>query len=142
MANSFQLEIVTAESLVYSGMAEKLFVPGVMGDLEILPNHAPLLTMLEPGPVWVSNDNNEEGFVIFGGVLEVQPKITIILADVALRASDIDEAAAIEARDASKRMLNKKEAEFDYAKARAELSIAIAKLKAIRKNKKQLEGKH
>ncbi len=142
MANSFQLEIVTAENLIFSGLIEKLFVPGIMGDLEILSNHAPLLTVLDPGPIWVEKDGKEEGFVIFGGMLEVQPKCTIILADSALRANDIDEAAAMEARDASQRALHKKETEFDYAKARAELSVAIARLKAIRKARKQVDSKY
>lgn len=142
MSKDFQLEIVTAESEIYSGPAEKLFVSGIEGELEILYNHAPLLTMLAPGPVWVLNDNEEEGFVIFGGMMEVQPHMTIILADAALRAHDIDEAAAMEAKDASERALHAKEAKFDYAKAKVELAEAIAQLRAIKKTRKQLDSSH
>lgn len=133
MAKSFQLDIVTAESRIYSGKAEKLFVQGVDGEFEILYNHAPFLTQLAPGPVWVVNDGKEEGYVIFGGTVEVQPEITIILADTAVRAKDIDEAQAADAKAAAESALSAKEGEIDFAKARIELANAIAQLRAIRK---------
>ena len=77
MNNSFQLEIVTIESKIFSGLAKKLFVTGEQGELEILYNHAPLLTSITPGPVWFKTDTGKEkGLVVFGGMMEVQPKIT------------------------------------------------------------------
>ena len=136
MANTFHVDIVTAESKIFSGKAEKLFVTGVDGELEILHNHAALLTSLAPGPVWVVNDKKEEGFVIFGGTLEVQPNATIILADTALRASDVDEAAAMEAKMSTEHALQTRAAEVDYTRARAELAKAVAQLRAI----KQIRG--
>ena len=133
MAKTFHLDIVTAESRIYSGKAEKLFVTGIEGELEVLYNHAPLLTVLSPGPVWVVNGDKEEGFVIFGGTLEIQPEITIILADTALRAKDIDEASAMEAKVATEHAIQNRETNVDYAKARTELAMAIAQLRTIRK---------
>ncbi|HQW58229.1 MAG TPA: F0F1 ATP synthase subunit epsilon, partial [Gammaproteobacteria bacterium] len=96
---SFHLDIVSAEAAIFSGLVEKLFVSGEMGELEILFNHAPLLTSLKPGIVWVVKQNGqEEVFYISGGMLEVQPKATTILADTAIRAKDVDEAEALEAK--------------------------------------------
>ena len=137
---SFHLDIVSAEGEVYSGLAQKLFVTGMLGELEILFGHAPLLTGLAPGPVWVQKSpGDEEGFVIFGGMLEVQPEITIILADAALRAHDIDEAAAVEAKQNSERIIAQQESDADYAKASAELSHAVAQLRVIKKLRKALK---
>lgn len=137
MSKTFQLDIVTAETEIFSGLAEKLFVTGVMGELEILYNHAPLLTRLSPGPVWVQKpDGTEEGLVIFGGTLEVQPDVTIILADTAIRASDVDEAAAEKAKQATEQDLAQKEGELNYAKARSELTWAVAQLRLLKKVKK------
>jgi F-type H+-transporting ATPase subunit epsilon len=131
---SFHLEIVSPEGLLFSGAAQKLFVTGALGELEILSGHAPLLTSLEPGPVWVVKDNEEaEGLVIFGGMLEVQPDITIVLVDAALRAKDIDEAAAKEAKRTTENAILKRESGLDYAKARADLNIAMAQLRIVRK---------
>ena len=132
--NSFRLEIVSPEELLFSGLAKKLFVTGTLGELEILSGHAPLLTFLEPGPVWIVKDSDEEeGLVIFGGMLEVQPELTTILADAALRAKDIDEAAAKEAKRIAKTAILKRDGDLNYALAHAELNIAMAKLKIVRK---------
>lgn len=139
MARSFQLDIVTAESRIYSGRADKLFVQGINGEFEVLYNHAPFLTALAPGPVWVVNDGKEEGYVIFGGTIEVQPEKTIILADTAVRAKDIDEAQAEGARHAAEAALSAKLGEIDYAKARAELANAVAQLRLIRKMRGDLK---
>lgn len=132
---SFQVDIVSAEEEMFSGAAKKLFVTGVEGELEILRGHAPLLTALVPGPVWVlTPEGKEEAFVILGGMLEVQPNVTIILADAAMRASDIDEAAALEAkRHAEDLFHNKKSGHIDYAAAHKELAMALAQLRIIRK---------
>merc|ERR1711976_900506 len=85
--NNFQVDIVSAESEIYSGLCHKLFVTGIEGELEIRHNHAPLITMLAPGQIWLQNDKGEEnGFVVLGGILEVQPKITVVLADSIIEA--------------------------------------------------------
>ncbi len=131
---SFQLEIVSPEEEIFSGRAQKLFVTGIMGELEILYGHAPLLTSLAPGPVWiVGDDGQEDGLVIFGGMLEVQPDTTIVLADTALRAKDIDEAAANAAKRTTEHAIASKEQGLDYAKAHIDLTFARAQLRIVRK---------
>lgn len=133
--NFFRLEIVNAEEELFSGFAQKLFVTGIDGELEILPGHAPLLTALVPGPVWVvREDEQEDAFVILGGILEVQPKVTIVLADTAMRATDIDEAAAIAAKKAAEAVISKHgSGQIDYSKVHNELILALAQLRIIRK---------
>ncbi len=140
MTHCFQLDIVTAETEIFSGLAKKLFVTGEQGELEILYNHAPLLTSIAPGPVWLENEEGkEEGIVIFGGMIEVQPKVTTILADSALRAEDLDEAAALVAKQNMERAIAERESDLDYAKARTELAMAVAQLRLIRKMRDQLK---
>jgi F-type H+-transporting ATPase subunit epsilon len=134
MANIFQLDIVSPEERIFTGLVQKVFVTGIQGELEILSNHAPLLTELSPGPVWlVKADGTEEGFVIFGGMLEVQPHMTNILADSAVRAENIDEASAISANQSAERAISSHDADFDYARAQSELLAAAAQLRLIRK---------
>lgn len=135
-ASCFQLEIVSAEGEIFSGAARKLFLTGVEGELEILLNHAPLLTSLAPGPVWVvREDYQEDAFVILGGMLEVQPQVTIILADAAMRASDIDEAAAVGAKKNAEDIIHHG-GKVDYQKAHNELALALAQLRILRKLRK------
>jgi len=134
MPISFHLDIVSAEAAIFSGLAAKLFVSGIMGDLEILNGHASLLTSLKPGPVWVVKQNGqEEVFYISGGMLEVQPRITTILADTAIRAKDVDEAQALEAKARAEKILTGHTKDFDYAEAQTQLAEAIAQLKALKK---------
>lgn len=134
MAISFHLDIVSAEAEIFSGLVQKLFVTGAMGDLEVMQGHAPFLTSLKPGPVWVVKQNgHEEVFYISGGMLEVQPKITTILADTALRAKDVDEAHALEAKKRAEAMLAGRIKDFDYAQAQAQLVEAIGQLRALKK---------
>lgn len=134
MPISFHLDVVSAEAEIFSGLVEKLFVSGEMGDLEVLNGHAPLLTTLKPGPVWIVKQNHqEEVFYISGGMLEVQPKATTILADVAIRAKDVSEAEALEAKKRAELLLAKKTKDIDYAAAESELAQAIAQLKALKK---------
>ncbi len=137
-ANFFQVEIASAEEEIFSGLAQKLFVTGSEGELEILHGHAPLLTALAPGPVWVvKEDNKEEAFVILGGMLEVQPEVTIILANAAMRARDIDEAAAMNAKKTAEDLLGKQHGgKIDYARAHSELALALAQLRILRKLRK------
>lgn len=131
---SFHLDIVSAESEIFSGLVEKLFVSGIMGDLEVLHGHAPLLTSLQPGPIWIVKQNGqEEVFYISGGMLEVQPKTTTVLADTAIRAKDVDEAQALEAKKRAEEVLAGHVKDFDYEKAHTELLEALAQLKALKK---------
>ena len=112
---TFRVEIVNAEQEMFSGQATKLFVTGALGELEVLAGHAPLLTTLTPGPVWLSKPGGEEeALVILGGILEVQPGVATILADAAIRADDIDSAAAMAAKRSAEAALAGHEQEFDY----------------------------
>ena len=135
MAMTIHVDIVSAESEIFSGTAEMVFAPGVMGELGILPRHAPLLTQLKPGEVRVKNGDSEEAFYISGGMLEVQPHVVTVLSDTALRAKDLDEAAALEAKQKAEDALQDKTSEFEYAKAQSELAEAVAQLQAIKKLK-------
>lgn len=141
MSISFHLDVVSAETEIFSGLVEKLFVSGVMGDLEILHGHAPLLTALKPGAIWVLKQNGqEEVFYISGGMLEVQPGMTIVLADTAIRAKDVDEAQALEAKKRAEQVLSGKHRDFDYAQAQSQLAEALAQLKAIKKLREKHRG--
>lgn len=131
---SFYLDIVSAEAQIFSGFIKRLFVSGVMGDLEVLYGHTPLLTSLRPGPTWIVNQQGqEEVFYISGGMLEVQREMSTILADTALRANDIDENQAIEAKMRAEQILNGNTKDFDYAKAQSQLTRALAQLKVLKK---------
>lgn len=131
---SFHLDIVSAEALIFSGLVQKLFVTGLLGELEILNGHAPLLTALKPSPVWVTKQNGEEEvFYISGGMLEVQPKVTTILADTAIRAKDVDEAHALDAKKRAEAALAGRGRDIDYAEAQAQLLEALAQLRALKK---------
>lgn len=135
MAMTIHVDIVSAESEIFSGTAEMVFAPGVMGELGILPRHAPLLTQLKPGEVRVKNGDSEESFYVSGGMLEIQPHVVTVLSDTAVRAKDIDEAAALEAKQRAEDALKDKTSEFEYARAQSELAEAVAQLQAIKKLK-------
>lgn len=138
MTKSFKCEIVSAEEGVFSGQIERIIANGRMGELGILPGHAPLLTELKPGPVRVLYDGGrEESYYVSGGFLEVQPDVVTILADSATRAHDLDEAAAEEARQQALKNLSDKSAELDYTRASAELAEAVAQLRTIQQLRKK-----
>lgn len=138
MAKSFTCNIVSAEASIFSGEVEQIVASGIMGDLGILPGHAPLLTELQPGPIRVIHDGGqEENYYVSGGFLEVQPDVVTVLADSAARASDLDEAAAEEARQHALRAFNEKSAEMDYTRAAAELAEAVAQLRTIQQLRKK-----
>ncbi|AJY48546.1 MULTISPECIES: F0F1 ATP synthase subunit epsilon [Halomonadaceae] len=138
MANSFTCNIVSAEASIFSGTVEQVIASGMMGDLGILPGHAPLLTELQPGPVRVIYDGGtEENFYVTGGFMEVQPDVVTILADSASRASDLNEAAAEEARQQALKAFNEKSSELDYTRAAAELAEAVAQLRTIQQLRKK-----
>jgi F-type H+-transporting ATPase subunit epsilon len=140
MAMTMHVDVVSAEEEIFSGPATMLFAPGVMGDLGIMPRHAPLLTRIKPGEVRVVTDQGEDELVLYvsGGMLEVQPEAVTILADTAQRASDIDEAAALEAKERAEKLLSDQKDDVDYAAASAELAEAMAQLQAIQRLKKKI----
>jgi F-type H+-transporting ATPase subunit epsilon len=139
MTKTMQIEIVSAEISIFSGEATHVVVIGLLGELGIYPGHTQLLTALKPGSVRiVKPDGEDEILYISGGILEVQPQLVSILADMAIRAADLDELAALEAKGHAERVLSDKQADIDYAKATAELAQAIAQLQAISKLKKKL----
>lgn len=137
MTMMMHVDIVSAEEEIFSGQAEMVFAPALMGEVGISPRHAPLLTPLKPGEVRVQTKPGEqEFFFVSGGILEVQPHVVTVLADTALRAHDLDEAAALEAKQRAEKMLADKQTDIDYAKAQAELIEAMAQLQAIQKLRK------
>lgn len=142
MTKTMQIEIVSAEKAIFSGDATHIIVTGLLGELGIYPGHTQLLTALKPGPVRIVKPHGEDEILyISGGILEVQPQLVSILADTAIRASDLDEMAALEAKEHAERILNDKQSDIDYAKATAELAQAVAQLQVISKLKKKLTGR-
>jgi len=136
-AHTIQVDIVSAEGEIFSGPAEMVFAPASMGELGIAPRHAPLLTLLKAGEVRVKVPGGEEqSFFVGGGALEVQPNHVMVLADTALRAKDIDEAAALSAKQRAEEALKNREGDITQAEALAELARAAAQLKMIEKLRK------
>jgi F-type H+-transporting ATPase subunit epsilon len=134
MAMTLHVDIVSAEAEIFSGTATMVFAPAEMGEVGIAPRHAPLVTRLKPGEVRVQTQQGDEmSFFVSGGMLEVQPHVITVLADTAIRADDLDEAQAMEAKGRAEKMLSDKSADIDYAKAQAELAQSIAQLAAIKK---------
>ncbi len=126
-----RVEIVSAEGEIFSGDAAMLFAPAQMGELGIAPRHAPLLTNLKPGEVRVqTGDGEERFFYVTGGILEIQPHLVTVLADSALRGDQLDEEAALAARDRAREVLAGRHDEIDVAQAQAELVEAEARYRA------------
>ncbi|MEL7536981.1 MAG: F0F1 ATP synthase subunit epsilon [Pseudomonadota bacterium] len=130
-----QVDIVSAEGEIYSGVGNMVFAPATMGDLGIAPRHAPLLTTLKPGEVRVQDDSGEHLFYITGGIIEVQPKKVMVLADTALRGDQLDEASALAAQQAAEDALKGASAEIDVERAQLELAEARARYRAAQKFK-------
>jgi len=129
---TMHVNIVSAEAEIYSGTVTQLYAPAIMGELGIYPRHTPLMTQLKPGEVRIVKEGGEdEFFYVSGGMLEIQPHVVTVLADTALRAKDVDEAAALEAKQRAEEALKDKQTDIDYARAQAELAEAMAQLKAI-----------
>lgn len=142
MAMTVHCDIVSAEQSLYSGLVEMIVAAGTEGDLGIMPGHAPLLTRLKPGPIRIIKQNGqEEIYYVTGGFLEVQPNLVTILADTAVRAEDVDQAAAEQARQKAKEALDGKHAELDSGRAMAMLAESLAQLRTIEQLKKKYGGK-
>jgi F-type H+-transporting ATPase subunit epsilon len=136
-AATIQVDIVSAEGEIFSGAATEVFAPASQGDLGIHPRHAPLLTLLKAGEVRVKTpDGAEHFFFVGGGALEVQPHKVTVLADTALRAKDLDEAAAVAAKQRAEEALKDKGGALSQAEALAELTRTIAQLKMIERLRK------
>jgi F-type H+-transporting ATPase subunit epsilon len=135
MANTIHVDVVSAEEQIFAGEAEFVVLPGVVGELGIYPRHTPLLTQIKPGAVRIKIPGQTEEELVFvqGGFLEVQPTRVTVLADTAIRAKDLDEAAALESRKAALERMQNKTSKEEIAVAEAELSIAVAQIAAIRK---------
>ena len=138
MAATMQCDIVSAEKEIFSGRVTMVIATGTIGELGILPGHAPLLTGIRPGPVTLRfEDGEEDVFFASGGFLEVQPGIVTVLADTALRADDIDEAAAVESRDQAERDLSEHAADFDFSLATAQLADAAGRQRTLEELRKR-----
>jgi F-type H+-transporting ATPase subunit epsilon len=134
MAMTIHCDIVSAEEEIFSGLVELLVATGELGELGVSYGHAPLLTALVPGPVRiVAQGGGEQVFYVSGGFLEIQPGVVSILADTAIRADDVDEAAAEEARKAAELELANQTGDFDYGRASSQLAEAAAQLATLRK---------
>ncbi|MCF1428646.1 MAG: F0F1 ATP synthase subunit epsilon [Shewanella sp.] len=138
-AMTVHLDVVSAEGSIFSGLVETLQVTGAEGELGILPGHTPLLTSIKPGMVRIVKQfGKEEVFYLSGGMLEVQPSSVAVLADVVVRAEDIDEAKAIEAKRRAESEMAQAGADFNYDKAAIELAQAIAQLRVVETIKKHI----
>ncbi len=138
MTMTVHVDIVSAEKEIYSGLAEMVFASAELGEVGIAPRHAPFITKLTPGEVRVKvTETEQQSFYVSGGLLEVQPHVVTVLADTAIRAKDIDEAAALDAKARAEESLSDKSGKIDYAKAQAELAEAIMQLRTLEKLRKR-----
>ena len=138
MTMTVHVDIVSAEKEIFSGLAEMIFAPAELGELGITPRHAPLITKLNPGEVRVKVSSTESyPFFISGGLLEIQPHVVTILADTAIRAKDIDEAAAVQAKARAEEILANKTSRVDYASAEKQLFQAIMQLRTLDRFRKR-----
>lgn len=138
MTMTVHVDIVSAEKEIFSGTAEMVFAPAEMGEVGIAPRHAPFITRLNPGEVRVKiNDKESYPYYISGGLLEVQPHLVTILADTAIRAKDIDEAAALQAKARAEEALADKSGQIDYATAQAQLAQAVMQLRTLDRLRKR-----
>ena len=135
MAKTLQVDIVSAEQSIFSGEAEMVVAPGEAGELGILPEHAALLTRIKPGTlrIKIPGESREEIIYVSGGMMEVQPHVVTVLADTSVRAENLDEAKALEAKRAAEDAISNRSGLMEIAEAQAVLAEAVAQLAAIRK---------
>ncbi len=140
MASTFRCDIVSAEEEIFHGEATLLVATGEIGELGVAPRHAPLITRLKPGKVVVTLPSGEQlDFAVSGGILEVQPQVVTVLADTAIRAQDIDEAAVRAAKEEAERTLANRGPQMDVAEAQAKLAEAMAQLQALERLRKNMK---
>src|SRR5258707_1494793 len=135
MANTITVDVVSAEEQIFSGDAEFVVLPGIDGELGVYPRHTPLFTQIKPGAVRIKVPGQAQEELVFvqGGFLEVQPHKVTVLADTAIRAHDLDEAKALEAKKRAEEALKNKESAQTLASAQAELAVAVAQIETLRK---------
>jgi F-type H+-transporting ATPase subunit epsilon len=132
--STIQVDVVSAEEMIFSGMAKFVALPGESGELGIMPGHTPLITRIKPGAVRIEKADGSEEFVfVAGGILEVQPHHVTVLSDTAIRGKDLDEAKASDARSQAEEALKNAKSEIDMAVATSELAVLAAQLSALRK---------
>ena len=137
MAMTIHLDVVSAEKELFSGTISAVFAPAVMGDVGIYPRHTPLVTSLKPGELKIEIEGHEDQYLyVSGGILEVQPHVVTVLSDTAIRAEDLDEAQALEAKQRAEEALKDQKGDFDAAKAQAELVRAAEQLRMIERMRK------
>lgn len=135
---NMHVDIVSAEEAIFSGRGQMVVARGTMGDLGITAGHAPLLTLLLPGPVKIITPTDEEVIIfVSGGILEVQPTIVTILADTVFREADLNEAEILKAKQSAQEMMVQNKSEFDYGLAQAELLRAAGMLRALQALRKK-----
>lgn len=140
---TIELDIVSAEASIFNGKVTFVSVTGAIGEIGIYPGHSPLLTSLKPGQIRATLPNGkEEVFYMSGGMLEVQPNMVSILADTAVRAEDLDEAAVIAAKQRAEKIVQQKAEGIEYSKALSELAEAAAQLHAITTLREKLKKMH
>lgn len=136
--STIQVDIVSAEGEIFSGAAEMAICPAIQGDVGIAPSHTPLLTKLRAGEVRVQNGGKDEVIIfVSGGILEIQPNHVTVLADTAMRAADIDEAAAKEAKARAEEVLANRQSDVEVGTAQAELAVAMARLQVLESYRKR-----
>ena len=138
MSMTMHVNIVSAEKEIYSGTVTQVFAPAELGEVGVYPRHAPMLSTLKAGVIRVvPQEGEEQTFYVSGGILEIQPHVVTVLSDTALRAADIDEAAALEAKARAEATMKEKASDMDYAKAKSELIEALAHIEALKKIRKK-----
>ncbi len=134
MAMTIHVDIVSAEHAIYSGVAQSLIAPAIMGEVGIYPRHTQLLTPLKAGEVRITAANGEEEAIyVSGGMMEVQPHVVTILSDTAVRAADLDEAAALAAKEEAEQAIKDRQGDMELADAQVQLADALAQLQAIKR---------
>ncbi|MDO5057977.1 MAG: F0F1 ATP synthase subunit epsilon [Lautropia sp.] len=133
--NTIQVEVVSAEESIFSGQAEFVVLPGETGELGVYPNHTPLITRIKAGPVRIKvpGEARDELIFVAGGILEIQPDVITVLADTAIRGTDLDEARAADAKRAAEEALQNAKSKLDLARAHSELAAITAQLNTIRR---------
>lgn len=142
MAMTMHLDIVSAEESIYSGPINEVYAPSVAGELGIFPRHTQLLSQLAPGEVRFKPEGKQEleHYYVGGGIIEVQPHIVTVLADTVIRAKDLDEAKALEAKQRAEEAMRERQEEEDFARAQAELIQAEAQLRLIKNLRREIKG--
>ncbi len=137
MAMTMHVDVVSAEGEIFSGTAEEVFIPAELGEIGVLPRHTPLISRLKPGEVRVKMSGEETSIFVSGGMVEVQPHVVTVLADTGIRAQDLDEARALEAKARAEEAMQSQEDTIEFAKAKSELLEAMAQLQMLEKIRKK-----